>query len=138
MVVPGEVDLQVEISSTRPVSRDRDALGRVFLNLLANAYKYGGGKKRIRVVAKDLEDHVEVSVEDDGVGIPAEDLERVFEAFYRVDARSRGGAAGTGLGLAIVRHLVVLHGGTVRAASEPGRGSVFTVRLPFLREEGTA
>ena len=138
MVAPGEVDLEVEVSSSRRVSRDRDALGRVFLNLLANAYKYGGEEKRIRVVARDLEERVEVSVEDGGIGIPAEDLERVFEPFYRVDARSRGGAAGTGLGLAIVRHLVLLHGGTVRAASEPGKGSVFTVTLPFLREEGTS
>lgn len=135
MVAPGEVELEAEVSTTRLVSRDRDALGRAFLNLLANAYKYGGERKRIRVAAKDLGNRVEVSVEDDGIGIPAEDLERVFEPFYRVDARSRGGAAGTGLGLAIVRHLVLLHGGTVRAESGPGKGSVFTVTLPFLPAE---
>ena len=130
MVVPGEVELDVEIASERPVSHDRDALGRVVLNLLANAYKYTGEKKRIRVAVRDGGDGVEITVEDNGIGIPAADLEHVFEPFFRVDSGSPGGAAGAGLGLAIVRQVVRLHGGEVTASSEPGRGSIFTVRLP--------
>ena len=136
MVVPGEVDLEVEAASERPVSHDRDALARVVLNLLVNAYKYTGESKRIRVAVRDRDEHVEISVGDDGIGIPAADLERVFEPFYRVDSRSRGGAGGAGLGLAIVRQVVRLHGGEVTASSEPGRGSVFTVQLPAAKTGG--
>ena len=132
MIVPGEVELDVEVASQRPVSHDRDALGRVVLNLLANAYKYTGGKKWIRVAARDSGDGVEITVEDNGIGIPAADLEHVFEPFFRVDSGSPGGAAGAGLGLAIVRQVVHLHGGEVAASSEPGRGSTFTVRLPVV------
>ena len=136
MVVPGEVDLRVETASVRQVSHDRDALARVVLNLLVNAYKYTGESKRIRVAVRDRDEHVEISVGDDGIGIPAADLERVFEPFYRVDSRSRGGAGGAGLGLAIVRQVVRLHGGEVTASSEPGRGSVFTVQLPAAKTGG--
>jgi two-component system phosphate regulon sensor histidine kinase PhoR len=136
MVVPGEVVLDVDIASELEVNHDRDALGSVVLNLLANAYKYTGERKRIRVAARDSGGDVEIAVEDDGIGIPAEDLERVFEPFYRVDSRSPGGAAGAGLGLAIVRQVVGLHGGEVTVSSEPGRGSVFTVRLPAVAAGG--
>ncbi len=136
MVVPGEVELDVEVDSRRPVSHDREALGRVVLNLLVNAYKYTGERKRIRVTVHDRDDRVEIGVEDNGIGIPEEDLERVFSPFYRVDSRTRGGASGAGLGLAIVRQVVRLHGGEVRASSEPGRGSRFTVSLPAAGPAG--
>ena len=75
---------------------------------------------------------VEISVEDDGVGIPARDLERIFERFYRVDrARSRA-TGGTGLGLSIVRHVAANHGGTVGVHSVEGQGSTFVLRLPAV------
>ena len=136
MVVPGEVEIAEELVSALPVRHDRDALSRVVLNLLANAYKYTGEEKRIGVVLRDRDGRVEIRVEDNGIGIAASDLERVFEPFYRVETRSAGSAAGAGLGLAIVRQLVRLHGGEATAASEPGRGSVFTVTLPAA--EGAA
>lgn len=73
---------------------------------------------------------MEVSVSDDGPGIPPESCERIFERFYRVDqARSRD-AGGTGLGLAIVKHIVQAHGGEVRVASQPGHGATFTFTVP--------
>ncbi len=138
MVVPGEVALEVEIATDRPVSHDRDALGRVVLNLLVNAWKYTGAVKRIRAAVRDDGDAVEITVEDNGIGIPAQDLGRVFEPFYRVESGAPGGAAGAGLGLAIVRQVVRLHGGEVTVSSEMGRGSVFTVRLPAAPERGEA
>jgi two-component system sensor histidine kinase SenX3 len=77
------------------------------------------------------EEYVEISVADQGIGIPARDLERIFERFYRVDpARSRA-TGGTGLGLAIVKHVTAAHGGTVLVWSKEGAGSTFTLRLPL-------
>ena len=73
---------------------------------------------------------VALSVEDRGCGIPAEDLPRVFEPFYRAESTRRLGHAGVGLGLAVARRIAATHGGTITAESEPGRGSRFVVRLP--------
>ena len=115
-----------------PVSAGADAegLGQILDNLVDNAIKYTqeGGTVRVRWTAGP--EDVCLSVEDTGPGIPARDLPRVFERFYRVDrARSRE-LGGTGLGLSIVKHLAQAMGGSVKAASEVGRGSTFTVCLP--------
>ena len=81
----------------------------------------------------DLDDTVDISVRDSGIGIPRPDLERIFERFYRVDrARSRE-TGGTGLGLSIVRHVVGKHGGKVVVESKPGQGSIFSMRIPKQR-----
>ena len=99
-------------------------------NLVDNAIKYSedGGSVTLSAVAS--QDSVAIEVRDTGVGIPAKDLERIFERFYRVDrARSRE-TGGTGLGLAIVRHVVVNHGGDITVTSVEGEGSRFTLRLP--------
>ncbi|MHB9007532.1 MAG: sensor histidine kinase, partial [Limisphaerales bacterium] len=100
-------------------------------NLVDNAIKYGRQGGRITIGARQEDDRVvEIWVRDDGPGIPAGALERVFERFYRVDrARSRD-QGGTGLGLAIVKHIVQAHGGDVRAESDPGRGAAFFFTLP--------
>ena len=102
---------------------------QIFTNLLDNACKHGGGRGEIVVeVGHDNGDAV-VRVSDEGPGIPAHELERVFHRFYRVD-RSRS-QPGTGLGLAIAKHLVALHGGTIRAFNRPSGGATFEVRLPI-------
>lgn len=109
---------------------DEEAICQILDNLVDNALKYTpeGGRIRVRWRAKD--DHVVMEVEDTGIGIPEADLPRIFERFYRVDkARSRE-LGGTGLGLSIVKHLAQAMQGSVRAASQPGGGSTFTVRLP--------
>ena len=113
-----------------PILGDEERLGQVFTNLLDNAIKYTPDHGTITLAAEVVQDAVEVSVEDTGIGIPPQDLPRIFERFYRVDkARSRE-LGGTGLGLAIVKHLVEGHGGSVSVESLPGQGTRFRVRLP--------
>ena len=85
----------------------------------------------MRIEAHRHNGAVEVSVADTGVGIPADSLPRLFERFYRVDHARARGDGGTGIGLAIARSVVEAHGGTIRAESDPGQGSVFTFDLPI-------
>ena len=109
---------------------DEDAVNHILENLVDNALKYtpAGGRIRVRWWADNEQVHLEV--EDNGIGIPEQDLPRIFERFYRVDkARSRE-LGGTGLGLSIVKHLVQAMQGSVQAASRLGRGTTFHVRLP--------
>ena len=109
---------------------DEEAISEILDNLVDNSLKYTPEGGTIRLRWSSDATHVHIEVEDTGIGIPAADLPRVFERFYRVDkARSRE-LGGTGLGLAIVKHLVQAMQGTVRAASVVGRGSTFTIRLP--------
>jgi two-component system sensor histidine kinase SenX3 len=100
--------------------------------LLDNAVAYSPEKTRVLVTTKmSGKNAVELSVTDQGIGIPERDLERIFERFYRVDpARSRV-TGGTGLGLAIVKHVMAAHGGKVTVTSKEGAGSTFTLRLPM-------
>lgn len=109
-------------------------LGHAVSNLLTNAIKYSPGGRQVVVRARPVErggvTRVAVEVEDQGPGIPAEHIPRIFERFYRVDkARSRE-LGGTGLGLAIVKHVVLAHGGEVEVESEVGKGSLFRLVLP--------
>ena len=114
------------------VPAHRDMLGQALINLLENAIKYTQSGGRVWVEARRVAgDYVEISVADNGPGIPSEHLPRLFERFYRVDkARSRS-EGGTGLGLSIVRHIVQRHGGSVRVESRLGKGSRFIVTLPL-------
>ena len=109
---------------------DRRQLVSALTNLIDNAIKYSDPGGRVDVSAEVTETEILLSVTDHGIGIPARDLDRVFERFYRVDqARSRQ-TGGTGLGLAIVRHVAVNHSGTVEVESRLGEGSSFRLRLP--------
>jgi two-component system sensor histidine kinase SenX3 len=109
---------------------DRRQLESALGNIVENAVKYSGEGSSVQIRARAEGDHVEISVADQGVGIPQRDLDRIFERFYRVDrARSRA-TGGTGLGLSIVRHVVNHHGGEVVVTSTEGEGSTFVLRLP--------
>ena len=121
-----------EIYSPLEVDGDRNFLEQVLINLLDNAIKYGheGGKITISVVKKNQKE-IQFSIQDNGVGIPKEDLPRIFERFYRVDKGRSQELGGTGLGLSIVKHLISAHGGRVWAESQLGEGSIFYFTLPF-------
>ncbi|HTS63234.1 MAG TPA: ATP-binding protein [Candidatus Acidoferrales bacterium] len=114
---------------------DGEAVSQVLSNLLDNAIKYTPSGGEITVGAREAGDRVEFFVRDTGIGIPEEDLPRLFERFYRVDkARSRE-LGGTGLGLAIVKHLVAAHGGAAHVESSVGKGSTFYFTLPMQPAE---
>ncbi|MEO6002143.1 MAG: ATP-binding protein [Opitutus sp.] len=126
---------EVTIENALPVGLmaqvDPDRLRQVLSNLIDNAIKYGRPAGKVTISGKELNDlFVEVCVQDDGPGIPADARARVFERFFRADkARSRE-QGGTGLGLAIVKHVVQAHGGEIRVESELGRGAAFYLTLP--------
>lgn len=110
---------------------DRRALEHVLSNLVDNAVKYAGEGANVTISTAPSPGHrVALVVADDGPGIPAAHLGRVFERFYRVEPGRSRDLGGTGLGLAIVKHLVEQLGGSVSVESAPGRGARFTVQLP--------
>ena len=111
----------------------RDEIHQVIYNLVDNAVKYTGAGRQVWISLKSEGEQAVLTVADNGVGIPEEDISRIFERFYRVDkARSRA-AGGTGLGLAIVSDTVRRRGGAIEAANRPEGGAVFTVRWPLLK-----
>ncbi len=123
---------------------DPDRLKQLFLNLMDNAIKYTPSGGQVTLAFAREGDWVRVSVADTGVGIPAQDLPRVFDRFYRVDkARARDASSfdlrsgpsggGTGLGLSIAKWIVDQHGGRISAQSQVGKGSTFTVWLPLAK-----
>jgi two-component system phosphate regulon sensor histidine kinase PhoR len=125
-----------EIPSSLAVLADRSYLEQILINLLDNAIKYTpeGGRVIVSAVEKDSKD-IQFSIEDNGIGIPKEDLSRIFERFYRVDKGRSKELGGTGLGLSIVKHLVQAHGGRVWVESQLGKGSAFFFTVPKRGEE---
>jgi two-component system sensor histidine kinase SenX3 len=109
---------------------DRNQVVMAIHNLVENAINYSPESTRVAVTLKEESGLVEVSVSDQGIGIPEKDLERIFERFYRVDAARSRETGGTGLGLSIVKHVATNHGGDVSVWSVEGAGSTFTIRFP--------
>ncbi|WP_028472671.1 sensor histidine kinase [Nocardioides alkalitolerans] len=104
-------------------------------NLVANAVNYSPAGSTVVVSSKTLEESVEIAVTDQGIGIPAGEIDRIFERFYRVDPARHRSTGGTGLGLSIVKHVAATHGGDVRVWSVEGQGSTFRLRLPRIASE---
>ncbi|HZI93088.1 MAG TPA: ATP-binding protein [Patescibacteria group bacterium] len=128
-----QVSLVMEIPRGVGIHADRRRLEQVLLNLLENGIKFNkpGGTVTVRAATNgDAPGAVRIEIEDTGVGIPADSIERVFHRFYRVDRSRSRQMGGTGLGLSIVKHLVRLQGGTVRVESRLGEGSRFILEFP--------
>ena len=125
------VELSSDLSQELEIIADKSKIEQVLTNLINNAIKYNKEKGFIRVYSEQFADKVKIVVEDSGSGIPARDIPRIFERFYRVDkARSRE-LGGTGLGLSIVKHIIELHSGAIGVESTEGIGSKFWFSLPI-------
>jgi two-component system sensor histidine kinase BaeS len=119
-----------------PIYVEPDRIRQILVNLLTNAHEYSPEGASIRVAARTVGAEVEITVSDDGPGIPAEQLEHIFERFTRGDAGLTQRVGGTGLGLAISKSLADLHGGSIGAESTVGQGSTFRLRLPVAPAPG--
>jgi signal transduction histidine kinase/DNA-binding response OmpR family regulator len=115
---------------SQPVYVDRDMWEKIVLNLLSNAFKYTF-EGEIRVILRPGDSGVTLEVADTGIGIPEQELPRIFERFYRVEGARGRTHEGTGIGLALAQELLKLHGSTLNVASKPGMGSRFSVTLPY-------
>ncbi|GHH98052.1 ATP-binding protein [Neobacillus kokaensis] len=111
---------------------DKDKLSQVFNNLISNAIKYSPGGGNIFVTVFEEASSLKIAIKDEGLGIPADALDKLFTKFYRVDNSDRRKIGGTGLGLAIVKEIVKAHDGDVSVSSAPQEGSLFTVRFPLV------
>jgi len=132
------VVIQIEANHLPVITGDGDRLAQVFTNLVDNALKFTPAGGRITLQAEKSDSYLQITVSDTGAGIPTEAVARIFDRFYQVDpARPGGEKHGSGLGLAIVKEIVTAHGGTISARSEPGQGSVFTIRLPIILSTDT-
>ncbi|MDO8754881.1 MAG: ATP-binding protein, partial [Anaerolineales bacterium] len=125
VTLEGSVDSNVD-----PVMMDTQRIGRVLNNLIGNALRHTPAEGRVEVHARRTTSGVEVSVSDTGEGIRVEDLQHIFESFYRGEKSRSRSTGGAGLGLAISRGVVHAHGGEIKVQSEMGNGSQFTFTLP--------
>ena len=125
------VNLSLEIEGGMPAYRaNRFLIERMLINLVENSAKYTPENGSVSVRASVQKGSLCIEIEDNGIGIPPEHHERIFERFYRVDKNRSREIGGTGLGLSIVKHIVIQHGGTINLRSAEGEGSTFMVELP--------
>jgi two-component system phosphate regulon sensor histidine kinase PhoR len=129
----GRHDISLSGAPAKDLLGSETELSSAFGNLVSNAIRYTPAKGKVRIVWREDQDGASFSVEDSGVGIPAEHIPRLTERFYRVDRSRSRETGGTGLGLAIVKHALIRHQAALEIASEPGKGSRFTARFPAQR-----
>jgi signal transduction histidine kinase len=125
-----QIDIDIEEMPADDITGDRELMEYAVYNLLTNAVKYSPEQTRVRVFSEDDKGgRIRLSIEDQGIGMEKKELSRIFEKFYRTRRAEQSGEAGTGIGLSIVEQIVTQHGGTIQVASEPGKGSRFTLIL---------
>ena len=130
--LPHGVTIRADVQPGVEAWLDVTLISRLLQNLIDNAARYGRENGHIWVTLRRVEGEVLLSVRDDGIGIPADRLERIWQRFYQVES-ARGAGGGAGLGLTMVRQIAALHGGTVTVDSREGEGSCFTLRFPAER-----
>jgi len=127
--VPRQVSVDID-EGLPPINADASAISQVVMNLLTNAAKYSSQDSIINVKAERADRNIEVSVVDHGIGVPKNELKRIFRKYYRVEQDKVSATEGSGLGLTLVKYIAEAHGGQIRAESEEGKGSRFTLILP--------
>ena len=132
------VAMESDIERGIVVPGDENRLEELVTNLVSNAMKYIANERKIFIGLKEKNGKAELKISDTGIGISGKDLPHVFKRFYRVKEGRHADARGTGLGLAICRKIAEKHGGTIKAESEPGKGTTFTVVLPAIRDKSFA
>jgi PAS domain S-box-containing protein len=120
-------------SESRNIEADAELLGRAITNIIANAIKYSPDKTTITIETSSDSEALNITIRDEGDGIPADQLPRIFEKFYRAPQRRSRENPGTGLGLSLTQEIIEMHGGYITVESELGKGSIFTVSVPFVR-----
>jgi two-component system, OmpR family, manganese sensing sensor histidine kinase len=130
-----QIQLSAQLTNDLEVWGDAVQLNRVFANLIENSLRYTPDKGSIEIQSQTSHHQVQVSVQDTGIGIAPEHLDRVFDRFWQADQSRSHQVGGSGLGLAIVQAIVQQHGGSIAVTSEPGKGSCFTVQLPASKTQ---
>lgn len=134
--IAADIQFDVEFPAKTPlVNADKLRMEQVLLNLFINAVRYNNGKPVIKITADTDEQAVYLHVQDNGIGMAAEHLDKIFDRFYRVDVSSSRQTGGTGLGLAICKGIMEAHGGSITVESIPGQGSRFTLQIPRFQGE---
>jgi signal transduction histidine kinase len=130
--VDKNLTIQVDIPEDLLVYADRNRLHDIFINLLSNAFKFTPEGGNVSIIASQKGDDIFHEIQDTGIGIPEDKLQKIFEEFYQVEGNKYGG---TGLGLSIARRVIEEHGGRIWVESQPGKGSVFYFTLPAFKEK---
>jgi signal transduction histidine kinase len=130
-------DKGFEIESNLPekpvmVKIDKDAISQAFLNLLSNSVKFSEEKRHIRIDVGKSSGSAVIAVTDQGIGMPREELKKIFDKFYRIPNSSNRQTRGSGLGLTLSRSIVEAHDGAITVLSEPGKGSTFSISIPLI------
>jgi signal transduction histidine kinase len=131
--LPESISLDLTVYGAAPIRCDENKLRQVLVNLVDNAVKYSPSGGRVELRVRNVNGSCQIEVADEGLGIPPDEHERIFEKFYRLDPQQTHGVGGSGLGLYICRELVERMNGRLHVESEPGKGSRFTVELPLQR-----